>query len=149
MPARKDEESRLARRIRIGQLNEAYGALLTERQREFVRLHHDEDMSFGEIAREFKISRQAVHDAVRQAEAAMEQYETGLGLLAKAASGDEPAGATPEPRSSENRAQLKRALDDLERFRRQLASLGIVYDSAEQARKLESVIEQIRSLTGD
>lgn len=57
-----------------------YGPLLTERQRDFVRLHYDEDLSFGEIAREFGISRQAVHDAVKHAERALESYDRKLGL---------------------------------------------------------------------
>jgi predicted DNA-binding protein YlxM (UPF0122 family) len=41
------------------------------------------DLSFSEIADESNISRQAVYDLVKRAEALLEQYETKLGLVAK------------------------------------------------------------------
>jgi predicted DNA-binding protein YlxM (UPF0122 family) len=66
------------RAVRIVRLLDLYGPLLTERQREFVQLHYEEDLSFGEIAREHGISRQAVHDAVKHGELALEEYETKL-----------------------------------------------------------------------
>lgn len=150
MPTRKVAESRLARKVRVGHLLEIYGVLLTERQREFVNYHHNEDMSFGEIAGEFGISRQAVHDAVRQAETAMENYEAGLGLLAKgvgpgsekAAVGD-PAGAKPAA------GELREILAELTDFRNRLAAQGIVYDAEERARALDSVIGRLEALAGE
>ena len=54
---------------------------LTERQREFLRLHYDEDMSFSEIGRSFSVSRQALHDAVRHGLNALYRYESALGIL--------------------------------------------------------------------
>jgi predicted DNA-binding protein YlxM (UPF0122 family) len=150
MPARGRSKTRLAKKVRIGQLLELYGVLLTDRQREFVRLHHDEDMSFGEIAREYDVSRQAVHDAVRHAESAMEHYEAGLGLLGK------PGRSTGvRPRETERThgaaatGQIEPIVEDLEALRRRLAGQGIIYDPEEYVRALGDVLERLRSLLAD
>lgn len=71
------------RHVRIGLLLELYGSLLTQRQRDFVRLHFDEDQSFAEIAGCYGISRQAVYDTVRHAQRSLEEYERHLRLLEK------------------------------------------------------------------
>src|SRR5690606_7734233 len=71
----------LGRIVRIGLLIDLYGGLLTDRQRTFIQAHYEEDLSFGEIARTHGVSRQAVHDAVKHAEAALDEYESKLRLL--------------------------------------------------------------------
>ena len=53
-------------RMTISLLLDFYGSLLTDRQRECYALHHEDDMSLGEIAEELSISRQAVHDNIEQ-----------------------------------------------------------------------------------
>lgn len=68
-------------RMTISLLLDFYGALLTERQRECYALHHEDDMSLGEIAEEMHISRQAVHDNIERAKASMEAYEQKLHLI--------------------------------------------------------------------
>ena len=65
----------------ISLLLDFYGYLLTERQRECYTLHHEDDMSLGEIAEEMHISRQAVHDNIERAKASMEGYEQKLHLI--------------------------------------------------------------------
>lgn len=77
------DADRLDKVVRIGQLLDLYGGLLTDRQRSFIVQHYQEDLSFGEIARGHGISRQAIHDAVKHAEAALEDYESKLSLLAR------------------------------------------------------------------
>ncbi|MCX8038454.1 MAG: DNA-binding protein [Candidatus Sumerlaeia bacterium] len=139
MEAQDKEEAKLARRVRIAQLLQVYGALLTERQREFVRLHHDKDLSFGEIAAEFKISRQAVHDAVKQAEAAMENYEAGLGLLGKS------LGASARTVSSQQPAVLESAIAQLRQVRKQLASQGVIYDTGNLVRAIDEVLRLLET----
>ena len=67
--------------IRVGQLYDAYGALLTERQRKCLELHFLQDWSLGEIAAEFGVSRQAVNDILRRSEETLEEYELVLNLL--------------------------------------------------------------------
>ena len=67
--------------IRVGQLYDVYGALLTERQRICLELHFLQDWSLGEIAAEFGVSRQAVNDILRRSEETLEEYELALNLL--------------------------------------------------------------------
>lgn len=68
---------------RVSLLYDFYGRLLTERQREVMRLYHEENLSLSEIAQEFSISRQGVHDALKNAEKSLKGYEDKLGLLDK------------------------------------------------------------------
>jgi uncharacterized protein len=67
--------------VHISQLYDFYGALLTERQRQCLDLHYLQDMSLGEIAANFGVSRQAVNDILRRSEEALESYERILGLM--------------------------------------------------------------------
>lgn len=62
-------------------LYDFYGALLTKRQREVMELYHEENLSLAEIAEEFGISRQGVHDTLKNAHKALEGYEEKLGLM--------------------------------------------------------------------
>lgn len=64
-------------------LYDFYGSLLTDKKRSVMECYHEDDMSLGEIADEMGISRAAVHDSLKSAEAQLEQYEEKLGLLAK------------------------------------------------------------------
>lgn len=62
-------------------LYDFYGALLTDRQRTYVQLHFLEDCSLMEIAQEYSVSRQAVHDALKRAEIILLDFETKLRLF--------------------------------------------------------------------
>ena len=64
-------------------LYDFYGQLLSKRQSEVMELYHEENLSLAEIAAEFGISRQGVHDALKNAERALSEYEAKLGLVAK------------------------------------------------------------------
>lgn len=68
---------------RASLLYDFYGALLPERQREVMSLYHEENFSLAEIAEEFGISRQAVHDALHKAEQSLNDYEDKLALVEK------------------------------------------------------------------
>lgn len=57
-----------------------YGQLLTSHTRDVLELHYSEDMSLSEIAEHLGITRQAVHDRIRQGAASLVDYETKLGL---------------------------------------------------------------------
>ena len=67
----------------ISTLLDIYGGLLTERQQSFIRLHYDEDLSYGEIAENEKISRQAVHDTIQHGKKALFRFEDELHLSTK------------------------------------------------------------------
>ena len=64
-------------------LYDFYGQLLTEKQRQVMSLYHEENLTLSEIADEFGISRQGVHDALQKGEKALESYEEKLGLVRK------------------------------------------------------------------
>ena len=67
----------------ISLLHDVYGQLLTKRQQEVMELYHEENLSLSEIAQEFSISRQGVHDALKNAEKALLDYEQKLRLVEK------------------------------------------------------------------
>ena len=69
--------------IEISMLFDFYGQLLTAKQQEILRIYHEDNYSLSEIAEEFGISRQGVHDAVKKAEKALREYEGKLGLVEK------------------------------------------------------------------
>jgi len=57
-----------------------YGQLLTDRTREVLELHFGDDLSLAEIAADLGITRQAVHDRIRQGVGNLVGYESKLGL---------------------------------------------------------------------
>lgn len=67
----------------MAMLFDFYGKLLTEKQREMLALYYEQDFSLGEIAEEFNVSRQAIHDVIRRSEKILEEYEDKLGLVNK------------------------------------------------------------------
>lgn len=60
-----------------------YGQLLTDRQREFFSLYYDDDLSLGEIASQYGVSRQAVYDILRRSTHTLEELETKLELVSR------------------------------------------------------------------
>ena len=75
--------------IEISLLYDFYGQLLTAKQRELLRLYHEDNYSLSEIAEEYGISRQGVHDGVKKAEKALHEYEQKLGLISKFTAAEE------------------------------------------------------------
>ena len=76
----------LEKRREASLLCDLYGSLLTERQREIVRLYCDEDLTLAEIGENLGISRQAASDALRKAVQSLRGYEEKLGLMKAQAS---------------------------------------------------------------
>ncbi|MDR2598724.1 MAG: DNA-binding protein [Oscillospiraceae bacterium] len=64
-------------------LYDFYGELLTEKQREYFDLYHNEDFSLAEIAEKANISRQGVYDIITRAEATLQDIENKTGIIAK------------------------------------------------------------------
>ena len=58
-----------------------YGELLTEKQREIMRLSAQEDLSLGEIGELLHISRQGVSDAIHRSLSSMRQVENKLHMI--------------------------------------------------------------------
>ena len=80
--ALSDKDS-LNQRIRDGLLLDAYGLLLTEKQRLACEMVLLQDLSLAEAAEMLGVSRQGVHDLITRAKEHMEASEKSLGLLEK------------------------------------------------------------------
>ncbi len=68
---------------RLNLLYDFYKKLLTEKQQYIFELYFQDDLSFGEIAEELHISRQAANDTIRRVEATLLEYENKLMLVHK------------------------------------------------------------------
>ena len=62
-------------------LYDFYGDLLTDRQKEIYGAYVQDDLSLAEIAQEYKISRQGVHDLIRRCDKILMEYEAKLHLV--------------------------------------------------------------------
>lgn len=80
-----EREALLDKTNRINVLFDFYRPLLTDKQQLFLQCYFHEDLSLGEIAAEFEISRQAVYEHIRRASAVLEEYENKLQLVAQQA----------------------------------------------------------------
>lgn len=70
----------LEKTTQVNYLFDFYHSLLTPKQRDYLDLYYLEDLSLGEIAESFDISRQAVYDNIRRTEAVLKKYEEKLKL---------------------------------------------------------------------
>ncbi|MDI9413746.1 MAG: YlxM family DNA-binding protein [Bacillota bacterium] len=69
--------------LRMSLLYDFYGPLLTERQQDVYLMYFQEDLSLGEIGEQLDVSRQAIYDNLKRAEAILEGFEDKLGLISK------------------------------------------------------------------
>ncbi|MDR2007058.1 MAG: YlxM family DNA-binding protein [Acidaminococcales bacterium] len=69
--------------LKVTLLYDFYGGLLTERQRKCIEQHYFDDLSLSEVADNFGVSRQAVHDIIKRAVEAMNDFEDKLGLAGR------------------------------------------------------------------
>lgn len=76
-------ERALRERHTIIQLVDVYGSLLTPKQRKLLELYYFQDLSLGEIAEQYGITRQAVYDSVRRSIQELRKLEGTLGLLSR------------------------------------------------------------------
>ena len=122
-------EAAIQRMLRMSMLLDAYGSLLTEKQRKFMKLHYEQDLSFGEIAGDFAVSRQAIHDSVRHAERSLENLEKKLKLVGQ----------------SQGLDRHKRIADRLIDLKQRNQSQGIIYNSEWIQRCLGEIAESLVS----
>ena len=62
-------------------LNDFYGEHLTEHQKKVYEDAVMNDFSLSELAEEYGISRQGIHDLLKRCDATLEDYENKLGLI--------------------------------------------------------------------
>ena len=77
-------DGRLMKNVEISTLCAFYGGLLTARQREALTLHYDEDLSLAEIADQFGVSRQNIHDLITRSVQKLQRCEQAVGGVAQA-----------------------------------------------------------------
>jgi hypothetical protein len=70
----------LAKNLEIAYLLDFYGEMLTKKQRDFIDLYYNEDLSLSEIAENEGITRQGVRDSIKRAEVQLFEMEQKLGL---------------------------------------------------------------------
>jgi len=109
---------------RMTMLFDFYGDVLTDRQKEFYDLYYNEDLSLGEIAENYGITRQGVRDVIVRAEATLTELEDKTGLIKRF--------HTMQQQLEQVRANARRA-----------AELAFRYDDAE----LETLLKQICDTT--
>jgi len=69
--------------LRMTMLFDFFGDLLTEKQREYFDLYHNEDLSLTEIAEKAGITRQGVYDIITRAEKSLAEIELKTGVVRK------------------------------------------------------------------
>ena len=62
-------------------LYDCYGGMLTEKQREYIEMRYNQDLSLGEIAEMTGVSRQAVFDNLNRTEALLRRMEENIGCV--------------------------------------------------------------------
>ena len=58
-----------------------YGRMLTDKQKEYLDLRYNQDLSLGEIAEIMCVSRQAVFDNLTRTEALLRRMEENIGCV--------------------------------------------------------------------
>ena len=76
-------ESSLEKKQRVNLLMDCYEELLTDKQKQYLSLYYEEDLSLAEIAEDLDVSRNAVYDNLKRAVHSLEDYESKLHLLEK------------------------------------------------------------------
>ena len=69
--------------LHMTMLFDFYGELLTDKQREYFDLYHNEDLSLSEIAEKAGITRHGVYDVINRAEKILVKTEEKTGIVKK------------------------------------------------------------------
>ena len=64
-------------------LYDFYGDLLSKKQKEILGLYYSENYSLGEIAGEYGLTRQGIHETIKRGHAKLRDYEKKLKLISK------------------------------------------------------------------
>lgn len=113
--------------LRIGLLFDFYGALLTEKQRQCLEMHYLNDLSLSEIAEQYGVSRQAVHDILRRAEQTLQDYECKLRLAERYQRQQQAI-----KKVYESIEKLPPHLRKIKEINQAITDLGILLDSAKE-----------------
>jgi predicted DNA-binding protein YlxM (UPF0122 family) len=92
--------------VKYSKLLQYYRSLFTAKQLIYLDQYFNDDLSFYEIAKKFKVSPTAVHDSINHSKLTLIQYEKSLQLCAK----------------SEKRSEIIAKIKDL-KIKKQLVAL--------------------------
>lgn len=73
----------MAKNMDFAFLLEIYEKILTDKQRDIMKLYYWEDLSLSEISQNEGVTRQAVRDSIKRSEQILEESEDKLGLAEK------------------------------------------------------------------
>lgn len=76
-------QEEIEKKVELAWLTAFYGGMLTDKQRQVLTMHCEEDMSLGEIAQEAGVTRQGVHDMLTRAARKLFDMEEKLGMAAR------------------------------------------------------------------
>ena len=62
-------------------LYDCYGSMLTDKQREYIDMRYNQDLSLSEIGEMMGVSRQAVFDNLTRTEALLRRMEENIGCV--------------------------------------------------------------------
>lgn len=74
-----DEE--LKKKEQVILLMDCYRELLTDKQKQYLSLYYEEDLSLSEIAEDLSVSKNAVFDNIKRSVMCLEKYESKLHIL--------------------------------------------------------------------
>ena len=74
-----DEE--LKKKEQVILLMDCYRELLTDKQKQYLSLYYEEDLSLSEIAEDLSVSKNAVFDNIKRSVMSSEKYESKLHIL--------------------------------------------------------------------
>lgn len=74
-----DEE--LKKKEQVILLMDCYRELLTDKQKQYLTLYYEEDLSLSEIAEDLSVSKNAVFDNIKRSVMSLEKYESKLHFL--------------------------------------------------------------------
>ncbi|NLA57283.1 MAG: putative DNA-binding protein [Firmicutes bacterium] len=114
--------------VHMGLLFDFYGQLLTEKQRLFFSLYHQDDLSLGEIAEQYGITRQAVYDIIQRSQKTLSNFEEKLGLI---------------KRYIRQREQLEKVQGKLKELGDELARTGAAGPWQEQLAEVQELLAEI------
>jgi len=69
--------------LEVSLLLDYYKNLLSDKQKEYMLEHFEEDLSLSEIAKNHGVSRQAVYDNIRRGMKILKTYEEKIGFCEK------------------------------------------------------------------
>ena len=81
MPINKEDV--MKKKVKMSMLNELYGNMLTDKQRQCIDDYYNNDLSLTEIAQNNNITRQGVRDIIKKGEKKLLKYEEKLAFMNK------------------------------------------------------------------